>query len=83
VMHYRTSKGAEIDFVLEGGDRRISAVEVKGSNSIDGSDFRQMARLRDSLGSRFVRGVVLYPGDRVLPFGEGLEAWPISALWSG
>jgi uncharacterized protein len=82
VLHYRTSKGAEIDFVLEAGDRRISAVEVKGSNSIDVGDFRQMARLRDSLGSRFVRGVVLYSGDRVLPFGDRLEAWPVSVLWS-
>jgi predicted AAA+ superfamily ATPase len=81
VMHYRTSKGAEIDFVLEAGDRRISAVEVKGSSNIGADDFRQMARLRDSLGPRFVRGVVLYSGDRVLSFGDRLEGWPVSLLW--
>jgi len=81
VLHYRTSKGAEIDFLLEAGDRRLAAVEVKGSSSIDAGDFRQMARLRDSSGSRFVRGVVLYSGDRVLSFGDRLEGWPVSLLW--
>jgi uncharacterized protein len=83
VMHYRTSKGAEIDFILEGGDRRVTAIEVKGSTSVDSGDFRQMAQLRDSLGSRFARGVVFYTGEHVLPFGERLEAWPVSILWGG
>ncbi|MFO8175827.1 MAG: hypothetical protein ACQET1_03265 [Gemmatimonadota bacterium] len=27
------------------------------------------------------RGVILYDGDQVLPFGEGLFAAPISTLW--
>jgi predicted AAA+ superfamily ATPase len=83
LMHYRTSKGAEIDFVLEAPDGRIAVLEVKASGAVDESDFRQIARLRDSVDSRFARGVVLYDGERALPFGDRLEAWPISALWSG
>lgn len=83
LMHYRTSKGAEIDYILEAGDGRIAAVEVKASSGVGESDFRQMVRLRDALDSRFDRGVVLYAGERVLPFGDRLEAWPVSALWSG
>lgn len=82
LMHYRTSKGAEIDFILEASDGRLAAVEVKASSGVDEKDFRQMARLRDALGSRFVRGVVLYAGEKPLPFGEKLDAWPVSALWS-
>ena len=31
---------------------------------------------------RFIRGVVLYPGEERLPFGERLEAWPLATLWS-
>ena len=31
---------------------------------------------------RFVRGVVLYTGGERLPFGERLEAWPLTTLWS-
>lgn len=83
LMHYRTSKGAEIDFLLEAPDGRIAAVEVKASGAVGESDFRQMARLRDAVDSRFDRGVLLYGGNRSLPFGDRLEAWPISALWSG
>lgn len=82
LMHYRTSKGAEIDFILEGGDGRIAAIEVKASTSIGADDFRRFEPLREGLGSRFARGVVLYPGARRVSFGDRLEAWPISYLWS-
>jgi len=82
VMHYRTSKGAEIDFIVEAPDGRVAAIEVKATSGVDERDVRYMARLRDVLGPRFVRGVVLYGGERVLPFGDRLDAWPVSALWS-
>jgi predicted AAA+ superfamily ATPase len=81
VMHYRTPKGTEIDFILEAADGRVAAVEVKASSSVGPADFRRFERLRETLGSRFVRGVVFYTGDRALPFGEDLAAWPISILW--
>ncbi len=81
LMHYRTSKGVEIDFVLEGADGLVTAVEVKASGTLSREDFRRFDRLRETLGSRFVRGVVFYTGDRVLPFGDRLEGWPISILW--
>lgn len=81
VMHYRTSKGVEIDFVLEAADGRVAAVEVKAGSAVEAADFRRFDRLRESLGSRFVRGVVFYTGERVLPFGSDLEAWPVSLLW--
>jgi len=81
LMHYRTSKGVEIDFVLETADGRVAAVEVKPSSTVEAADFRRFDRLREILGSRFVRGVVFYTGDRVLPFGDRLQAWPVSLLW--
>jgi predicted AAA+ superfamily ATPase len=83
LMHYRTSKGVEIDFILEAADRRVAAVEVKASSNVGSADFRRFHRLRETLGPRFVRGVIVYTGDRVLPFGDRLEAWPISLLWEG
>jgi predicted AAA+ superfamily ATPase len=82
LMHYRTSKGTEIDFVLEAANGRVAAIEVKASSTLTAADFRRFERLRETLGPRFVRGVVFYTGDRVLPFGDRLEAWPVSTLWS-
>lgn len=81
LLHYRTSKGTEVDFILESSDGRIAAIEVKGSSSVDASDFRRFDRLRDVLGSRFIRGVVFYCGERRHTFGDGLEAWPVPSLW--
>jgi predicted AAA+ superfamily ATPase len=81
LMHYRTSKGVEIDFILEAADGRVAAVEVKASSTLEAADFRRFDRLREILGERFVRGVVFYTGDRVLPFGDRLQAWPVSLLW--
>jgi predicted AAA+ superfamily ATPase len=83
LMHYRTSKGTEIDFVLEAADGRVAAIEVKASSTLQAADFRRFDRLRESLGPRFVRGVIFYTGDTVLPFGDRLQAWPVSVLWGG
>jgi len=80
VMHYRTSKGVEIDFLVESDQGRVAGVEVKASASVEANDFRRFERLEETLGERFARGVVLYTGDRVIPFGERLAAWPISLL---
>jgi predicted AAA+ superfamily ATPase len=82
LLHYRTFKGAEIDFVLEGGDGRVAAIEVKASSDVGAGDFRRFHRMREVLGSRFVRGVIFYTGEHVLPFGDRLEAWPVSTLWA-
>lgn len=83
LMHMRTATGAEVDFILEGADGRIAGIEVKASATVRGEDFKHLAAVRDRIGDeRFIRGVVLYTGGERLPFGERLEAWPLSTLWT-
>jgi predicted AAA+ superfamily ATPase len=83
LLHLRTATGAEVDFVLEGSDGRLAGIEVKSSSTVRGEDFKHLASMRDRIDDeRFVRGVVLYTGGERLPFGERLEAWPLSMLWS-
>jgi predicted AAA+ superfamily ATPase len=82
LLHMRTAQGAEVDFMLEAADSRVVGVEVKAGSTVRGEDFKHLAMLRDRLGARFARGVVLYPGGERLPFGDRLEAWPLSVLWS-
>ncbi|WP_027482214.1 ATP-binding protein [Deinococcus pimensis] len=79
--HYRTASGQEVDLVLETPDGRVCAVEVKSSVGVKAADFRGLEALAADLGPRFHRGVVLYAGQRVLPFGERMLAVPIGALW--
>jgi hypothetical protein len=44
-------------------------------------DFRGLRRLAETVGDKFLRGVVLYGGTEVVPFEANLFAVPISALW--
>lgn len=83
LLHMRTAAGTEVDFVVEGPDGRLAAVEVKASATVRGEDFKHLSTLRDRLGKeRFLRGVVLYAGGERLPFGDRLEAWPLATLWT-
>ncbi len=78
---YRDARQREIDLVLESG-RRVVGIEIKSSATATARDARHLGFLRDQLGERFVRGVVVYGGGSVVPLGERLQALPIGTLWS-
>jgi predicted AAA+ superfamily ATPase len=82
ISHYRDKDQVEVDFVIENGAGLVLGIEVKASSSVQASDFRGLRRLKDRVGSRFAQGILLYDGKHVLPFGEKLNATPISALWA-
>jgi len=82
LYHLRTPTGVGVDVLLEGPGGDVVAIEIKASSTVASSDFRALRRLAEVAGSRFVRGVVLYCGDDVLPFGQRLWAVPLQALWS-
>lgn len=82
LFHFRTSRGAEVDFLIETRGGRVAGIEVKTASTVRAADFAQLELLRDRLGERFVRGVILYGGAEPVPFGERLAAWPLSALWA-
>lgn len=83
LLHMRTATGAEVDFVVERADGAVAGVEVKASTTVRGEDFKHLTTMRERIGERFIRGVVLYAGGERLPFGERLEAWPLATLWAG
>jgi predicted AAA+ superfamily ATPase len=81
VFFFRTHGGVEVDVVLERADGAVVGIEVKASSSPQPSDLRGLEHLRDRLGARFVRGVLLHTGTQTLPFGDRLTAMPVDALW--
>jgi predicted AAA+ superfamily ATPase len=83
LSHYRTADGKEVDFVLEQADGSVVGVEVKGAASVTKDDFKGLADLQQSTGRKFVKGVVLYCGREAVPFGDKLQALPLSYLWEG
>ena len=84
IHHFRTTtnKPDEVDFVLEDNKRRIVGVEVKASATVSAGDFNGMRKLIEATKDRFSIGVVLYDGERVLPFGANMYAVPVSNLWT-
>ena len=81
LFHFRTHGGREVDIVLEADDGRLVGVEVKAAATVGAADLKGLTALREVAGKRFHRGVVLYTGREALPFGPGLWALPVSALW--
>lgn len=82
LFHFRTRDGIEVDVVIEGDNRNVAGVKVKASSTVRASDFKGLNFLPARLEDRFTHGVVLYTGDKALPFGDRLTALPIQALWT-
>lgn len=80
--HYRTKDQDEVDVVIEDRRGRVIGIEVKASATVRPQDFRGLRQLQETTGDRFVRGLVLHDHDRVTPFGEKLQAAPLSVLWT-
>jgi predicted AAA+ superfamily ATPase len=80
ISHFRTSDQKEVDFVLERGGSVIG-IEVKLDSVPDKHDFIGLKLLKEATGNRFKRGILLYPGTELVPFGEDLWAVPVCYLW--
>jgi uncharacterized protein len=83
LYHYRSHSQQEVDLVLEDAAGRAVGIEVKASATVASSDFKGLRHLSTLLGDRFVRGVLLYGGTEIVPFGKHLHAVPLSVLWAG
>lgn len=82
LFHWRTAAQQEVDLLLEDTSGRLVGIEVKASGTVTSSDFKGLRALQELTGNRFYRGVVLYTGGQVIPFGERLHAVPLSSLWN-
>ncbi len=80
LYHFRSQAGQEVDVVIEGSGGRVVGVEIKLSASPSPRDFAGLKVLREHLGEKFVRGVLIYTGKEIVPFGEDLHAVPVSVL---
>lgn len=79
--HFRTHEGEEVDLVLERRGGALVGIEVKSAATVTAADFKGLRALAEVAGRRFRRGIVLYTGAEIVPFGERLYAVPVEALW--
>jgi predicted AAA+ superfamily ATPase len=82
IYYYRTAAGREVDFVLERRGGGIVGIEVKAAVKLGGDDLKGLADLEETVGKRFLAGVVLYQGNTIVPFGPKRYAVPLSAMFT-
>lgn len=83
LSHYRDREQREIDFIIETPDGMTLGIEVKAGSAVGLDSFKHLVWFRHRMlqnGTPFV-GLVLYTGEHVLRFGEGLWAVPMHVLW--
>ncbi len=81
MFHFRTHEGQEVDIILEAPNGELIAIEVKLAYTVGSKDFSGMSCLEKDIGLSFHRGIVLYMGDQIIPFGKNKHAIPLSYLW--
>lgn len=81
LYHYRTTDDKEIDFIIERNNGDIVALEIKNSMTVKTDDFKQIQLLSQQIKHKFIKGIVFYRGNKILPFSENMLALPIDILW--
>ena len=83
IYYYHEHNGIEVDFVIDDGtDDETVAIEVKASDSLSLKDWRNLAKFKEISGGKCRRCVLLYGGSKFRELAKGIEAWPMSCLWS-
>ncbi|HEX4703028.1 MAG TPA: DUF4143 domain-containing protein [Pseudonocardiaceae bacterium] len=82
IYHLRERDNREVDLLIEYGMGRVIGIEVKATAAPSRDDGRHLAWLRDELGDRFIRGLVLHTGPGFFQLGERVHALPIAAIWA-
>ena len=82
LLHLRTVRQLEVDFVLEARGGKLVGIQIKSAPTLKFEDANGLRYLRDVVGDRFQRGVVLYNGTEVQALDRDIWGIPISSLWA-
>lgn len=81
LFHFRSSKGQEVDIILEDARGRCVGIEVKSSASLRPSDLSGLEAFAELAGERFHQGILLYLGKEVLSLRKNIIALPLDKLF--
>jgi predicted AAA+ superfamily ATPase len=81
ISHFRTSDNKEVDFVIEKYNGSTIGIEAKLDRTISKEDFKGLKVLKEAVGNKFLKGIVLYTGNEIIPFEKDLWAVPVCYLW--
>lgn len=81
MFHFRTAAGHEVDLVLEIPSGEVIGIEVKTAAAVGPDAFKGLRTLKEAIGKKFKRGIVLYTGEEAVAFSADMFAVPIQVLW--
>lgn len=81
VRHLRVQDGRhEVDLIVERGDHRVLAMEVKLSASVDDHDVRHLLWLEEQLGDDLLDTVIVTTGEQAYRRADGVAVIPAALL---
>jgi hypothetical protein len=81
LRHLRLHGGSqEVDLIIERSDRRIIAIEVKLSRTVDEDDVRHLLWLREKIGADLLDAVVINTGPEAYRRKDGIAVIPAVLL---
>ncbi|MFN8668158.1 MAG: DUF4143 domain-containing protein [Gemmatimonadaceae bacterium] len=81
VRHLRVQDGRhEVDLIVERGDHRVLAIEVKLSASVDDHDVRHLLWLEEQLGDDLLDAVIVTTGEQAYRRADGVAVVPAALL---
>ena len=81
VRHLRIQGGRqEVDLIVERGDQRVIAIEVKLSGTVDDSDVRHLLWLREQIGDDLLDSIVIHTGPQAYRRPDGISVVPAALL---
>lgn len=81
VKHLRTARGEhEVDLIVERGDGRVVAIEVKLAQTPDDDDVKHLHWLRREIGEELLDAVVVHTGQDAYRRADGIAVVPAALL---
>ena len=81
VSHLRLQGGRqEVDLIVERGDQRVIAIEVKLSGTVNDSDVRHLLWLREQIGEDLLDSIVIHTGSQAYRRPDGVAVVPAALL---
>ncbi len=80
--HLRTQGGRhEVDVVIDLAPDKVVGIEIKATAAPGPDAAKHLRWLQDTLGDRFLAGIVLHSGPRSFTLSRDIIAIPMAALW--
>jgi len=83
VSHFNPvqNQGKEVDFIVESPNGKAIGIEVKLDSTINEKDWSNMNTLQETLGERFLKGIIIYTGNDLVQVSRKIWAVPVQYLW--